>query len=288
MDELLIALLASAMVSALLLIVVWRRSDPVNTKLSFTALLLVPIFGPLGYIIILGLSDAPPQDKRLQNLGGYGDYTQSAISMGPIEEASLARLKKAAQTASTEFGEADHDHSIDPAFEPAQGWVLVAHGSVSAIESAIIDYNSLYLPDRPGTFRIQLHPQSDESVAVLLPDGLPAFDLANLTGWLNAPPNQPEVSDAVAWITAPADGSRYYLEPDPDNPFGDTLVGASSTGQSVLVYLPETGLTEDTTDVPYREEPDIDLSKNPTTLTVVLGTNTEFGNPEFRRSAGVF
>lgn len=288
MDEQTLALLASAAVSALLLVVVWRRTDPVKTKLSFTALLLIPIFGPLGYIIILGLSDAPPQDKRLQNLGAYGDYTQSSISMKSIEEASLARLRKAAEAESTRTGEADNDDSIDPAFEPAQGWILVAHGSLSAIELAIIEYDSLYRPDHPGRFRIQLHPQSDGSVAVMLPDGLPAYDLPNLTGWLNAPPDQPEVSGAVAWITAPADRARYYLEPDPDNPFGDTLVGASSTGQAVRVHLPETGLVQDCTEISYREEPEIELSTNPTTLALVLETSTEFGNPEFRLSTGAF
>lgn len=286
MDELWLALLASAVVSALLLVVVWRRTDPVKAKLAFTALLLIPILGPLGYIIILGLSDAPPQDKRLQNLGAYGDYTQSAISMRPIEEASLARLRKAAEAGSTGTGEVDNGDSNDPAFEPAQGWILVAHGSLSAIESAIIEYDSLYLPNRPGSFKIQLHPQSDGSVAVMLPDGLPAYDLANLAGWLNAPPDQIDVSDAVAWITAPADGTRYYLEPDPDNPFGDTLVGASSTGQSVRIYLPETGLMQDCTDCSYREEPEIEISTNPTTVAVALETSTEFGNPEFRLSAG--
>lgn len=288
MDEQTLALLASAAVSAALLVVVWRRTDPVKTKLGFSALLLIPIFGPLGYIIILGLSDAPPQDKRLQNLGSYGDYTQFSISMNPIEEASLARLRNNVEEGSTETGEANNDDSIDVAFEPAQGWILVAHGSLSAIESAIIQYDSLYLPERPGSFRIQLHPQSDGSVAVMLPDGLPAYDLANLTGWLNDPPDQSDVSDAVAWITAPADGTRYYLEPDPDNPFGDTLVGASSTGQSVRVYLPETGLIEDCADRSYREEQGIETSANPTTMTVRLDTNTSFGNPQFRLSAGVF
>ena len=288
MDELSLALLASALVSALLLVVVWRRTDPVKTKLAFTALLLVPIFGPLGYIIILGLSDAPPQNKRLQNLGAYGDYTQSTISMRQIEEASLARLEKVAEAGSTGPGEADNGDLIDPAFEPAQGWILVAHGTLSAIELAIIDYDSLYLPERPGTFKIQLHPQSNGSVAVVLPDGLPAYDLPNLTGWLNAPPDQPDVSDAVAWITAPADGARYYLEPDPDNPFGDTLIGASSTGQSVRVHLPETGLMQDCTEISYREEPEIEISTNPTTLAVVLETSTEFGNPEFRLTSGAF
>ncbi len=284
MDDLLIALLASGAMSALLLIVVWRRSDPVKSKLAFSALLLIPVFGPLGYIIILGISDAPPQDKRLQNLGGYGNYTQSAISMREVDEASLARLEKAAKAGSNELVGVENDNLIDPDFKPAQGWILVTHTSMKAIELAIADYDRLYIPERPGTFKIQLHPQSSGSTALVLPDGLPAYDLPNLTAWLNNLPDQPEVSNAVAWITAPADGARYYLERDPGNSFGDTLIGASSTGQPVRVYLPETGLVQDCTEIAYRDEPDIELATNPTTLAVVLETCTEFGNPEFELS----
>ncbi|MEO8366765.1 MAG: hypothetical protein ABI538_11210 [Pseudoxanthomonas sp.] len=171
--------------------------------------------------------------------------------------------------------------SIDGSFKPAQGWILVKNGSVSDVEAAIGDYDGLTKEERLGVFRVELHPQSSGAVAVVLPDGFPAYDLANMTGWLSAPPDQEDVHDAASWITAPGNGIKYYLEPETNNSWGDTLVGASTLGQSVRVSLPETGMSEVSASYPYKEEPEIEISPQPVTIKVTLDTSTTFGNPQF-------
>lgn len=173
------------------------------------------------------------------------------------------------------------DKSVNSSFKPAQGWILVENGSVSDVKEAVSDYDSLAREERPGVFRIELHPQSSGAVAVVLPDGLPAYDLANMTGWLSAPPDQENVYGAVSWLMSPGNGVKYYLEPETNNSWGDTLIGASVLGQSVRVSLPETGMSEVSEIHSYREEPEIEISSQPVTIKVTLDTNTAFGNPEF-------
>lgn len=172
-------------------------------------------------------------------------------------------------------------NSTDTSFTPVTGWILVMNGSVSDVEAAIVDYDGLAREVRPGVFRVELHPQSNGAVAVILPDGLPAYDLANMTGWLSAPPNQQDVYDAAAWITAPGDGIKYYLKPETSNPSGDTLIGSSTLGQSIRVFLPETGISKTSKPQAYIDEPEFETSPNPVTLEITLDTDTSFGNPRF-------
>ncbi|MCD9027898.1 hypothetical protein LDO26_06725 [Luteimonas sp. BDR2-5] len=152
---------------------------------------------------------------------------------------------------------------------------------MSDVKAAVVDYDGLSREQRPNVFRVELHPQSSGAVAVVLPDGFPAYDLANMTGWLSAPPDQENVHDAVSWITAPGSGVKYYLEPETGNPWGDTLIGASKLGQSVRVSLPETGMSEVSASYSYRDEPEIEISLQPVTIEVTLDTSTAFGNPNF-------
>ena len=173
------------------------------------------------------------------------------------------------------------DDSVDGSFKPAQGWILVKNGSVLDVKAAIVDYDGLTREEHPGVFRVELHPQSSGAVAVVLPDGFPAYDLANMTGWLSAPPDQIDVYDAVSWITAPGNGIKYHLEPETSNSSGDTLIGASTLGQSIRVSLPETGMSEVSASHSYREEPKIEISPQPVTIEVTLDTSTAFGNPKF-------
>lgn len=173
------------------------------------------------------------------------------------------------------------DDSIDGEFKPAQGWILVKNGSVQDVKAAIADYDGLVREDRPGVFRVELHPQGSGEVAVVLPDGLPAYDLANMTGWLSAPPDQENVYDAVSWITSPGDGTKYYFEPETGNPWGDTLVGASASGRPFRVSLPETGLSEVSASHAYSDEPAVEMSSQPVTMEITLDTSTDFGNPKF-------
>ncbi|KAB8189285.1 hypothetical protein FKV24_009380 [Lysobacter maris] len=183
--------------------------------------------------------------------------------------------------AGVEVGDADPALSADPAFRPARGWIRVGNGGIGDIEAAIVDYGGLTRAARPGIFSVELHPQGDGAVAVLFPDGFPAYDLANMTGWLGAPPQQPDVHDAVCWLESPGDGVRYRLEPELDNDRGDTLVGASADGRSVRVYLPETGVGEISQRREYVQEPELELSPRPVTIGLVLDTDTGFGNPDF-------
>ena len=171
--------------------------------------------------------------------------------------------------------------AVDPSFKAALGWILVENGSVADVKAAISDYDGLVREERPGLFRVELHLQSSGAVAVVLPDGFPAYDLANMTGWLSAPPDQEDVYGAVSWITAPGNGIKYYLEPETSNSWGDTLIGASAAGQPVRVSLPETGMSEVSSIHLYKEEPEIEISQQPVKIEVTLDTNTGFGNPEF-------
>lgn len=173
------------------------------------------------------------------------------------------------------------ENSLDSTFKPAQGWILVENGSLSDVRAAIGDYDGLAREERPRVFRVELHPQSSGAVAVVLPDGIPAYDLANMTGWLSAPPDQVDVNGAASWIVAPGDGVKYYLEPETANPQGDTLIGASALGQPVRVYLPETGISEVSSVHLYKEEPKIELSPQPDKFEVTLDTSTAFGNHPF-------
>ncbi|MGY0613436.1 hypothetical protein [Luteimonas sp. A501] len=173
------------------------------------------------------------------------------------------------------------DDSVDVLFKPAQGWILVKSGSASDVRAAISDYDGIAREERPGVFRVELHSQRSGAVAVVLPDGFPAYDLANMTGWLSAPPDQEDVYGAASWITAPGNGVKYYLEPETSNPWGDTLIGASTLGQPIRVYLPEAGMSEVSSAYLYREEPEIEISPQPITIEVTLDTSTAFGNPQF-------
>ncbi len=166
-------------------------------------------------------------------------------------------------------------------FFPAQGWILVKNGDIADVRAAIIDYDDLTKEIVAGTFAIELHPQTDGQLAVLLPNGFPAYDLVNMTGWLSSPPDQPSVYDAVAWITSPADGTKYYLEPEIENTWGDTLIGASNKGSSIRVYLPETGVSEISTPLTYKKEPIIDRLQDPIKISITLDKSTDFGNQNF-------
>ncbi|MBJ6981961.1 hypothetical protein [Luteimonas sp. MC1572] len=173
------------------------------------------------------------------------------------------------------------DESVDLLLKPAKGWILVENGSAADVKAAISDYDALVMEARPGIFLVELHPQSSGAVAVVLPGGLPAYDLANMTGWLSAPPDQEDVYGAASWITSPSSGVKYYLEPETSNPWGDTLIGASALGQPVRVYLPETGMSGVSSAHSYREEPEIEISPQPITIEVTLDTSVSFGNPDF-------
>lgn len=169
----------------------------------------------------------------------------------------------------------------DPAFVPVQGWIRVDRGGLDAVRAAIGDYGRLHAPVRPAMFRIELHAQPDGAVAVVPRDGLPAFDIANLTVWLSAPPDRMEVEGASVRLVSPGDGLDYALAPELDNPAGDTLVGMRSDGRPVRVFVPETFITE--ADAPFDVPPAAEcmLTDAPVVLDLQLDTDSTFGNPGF-------
>ena len=171
--------------------------------------------------------------------------------------------------------------SPDPAFKPAQGWILVHHGSPAEVQKAIAEYDEIAREIRPGVFRIELHPQPDGRTAVLLPDGFPAYDLVNMTGWLDAPPDEIDAYGANGWIVSPTSGIRYSLMPEVENTWGDTMLGASSEGVSIRIRIPEGEALEIPQRVAYQAEPRIDMASDPIRMEVTLDTSTKFGNQGF-------
>ena len=95
---------------------------------------------------------------------------------------------------------------------------------------------------------------------------------------------------AAGWLISPGAQPRYYLAPDPANPTGDTLVGVSSAGTTVSVYLPDCTL-ERATGSPaagnlavgsIAAEPAFPAVDQPiTSFEVTLDGDTSFGNPQF-------
>lgn len=171
--------------------------------------------------------------------------------------------------------------SVDPDFTASQGWILVHHGSPAEVQKAIAEYDELAREIHPGIFRIELHPQSDGRTAVLLPDGFPAYDLVNMTGWLDTPPEEIDAYGANGWIVSPVSGIKYSFMPEVENTWGDTMLGASSEGVSIRIRIPEGAASEIAQRVPYQVEPRIDLVPDPIRMEVTLDTNTKFGNPGF-------
>ena len=170
-------------------------------------------------------------------------------------------------------------HVAEGSFKAVEGIILVREGSLADIKAAIVEYDGLTLESEPEVFRVELHPQSAGGVAVLFPNGLPAYDMANMTGWLNAPPCQEAVYDAVSWATSPGDGAHYHFSPELENAWGDTLIGTREDGRTVRVYLPETGMSKLSARSMYVQSPDIEISAAPDVLEVTLDKGVGFGNP---------
>ena len=198
-----------------------------------------------------------------------------------IEMTKSPTLLSATLLAAFAGGCSSTDITVSEDFQPAQGWILVTHGGIADIKAAIEEYDTLSKEVHRGFFRVELHPQSNGAVAVVLPDGFPAYDLANLTGWLSGPPAQENVHGSSSWITSPGSGAKYYLEPEASNPWGDTLIGADTKGMPVRVYLPETGLSEISASFSYKRPPQIEVSPQPVKIEISLDTITTFGNPKF-------
>lgn len=166
-------------------------------------------------------------------------------------------------------------------FISTHGWVLVENGSMSEIREAILDYDAIAKAQTPKLFRVELHSQQNSTVAVRFPDGLLSYDMANITGWLDAPPEQENVYAARLWLTTPATKIKYYLKPEVENEWGDTLLGTTEKGISIRVHLPETGIEKIAQAVLYEPEPTIELNTNPVKFSITLDTDFSWANPMF-------
>ncbi|MBD9481015.1 hypothetical protein [Pseudoxanthomonas sp. PXM02] len=177
----------------------------------------------------------------------------------------------------------------DPAFVPAQGWILVRE-TVETVQADIASYTEyLKTEDPTDTFRIELHPQADGQVALMFPDGFPATDLAGLTGWVGSPCRKLTPAVASAWIVA-QDGAAYYLESDPTlevledetekeardgcREGGGVLYGASSAGQHVRYDIRNAHLVTAETGTPYRKESAPARSGAPVLLRAAIPNQT--------------
>jgi hypothetical protein len=175
----------------------------------------------------------------------------------------------------------DLNDMTESEFVSTHGWVLVKNGSVSEIREAILDYDAIAKEQIPKLFRVELHPQENSTIAVLFPDGLPSYDMANITVWLDAPPEQENVYGARSWLTTPETKIKYYLKPEVENEWGDTLIGASEKGVSIRVHVPETGIEKISKTVVYEREPKIELNSNPMKFSITLDADISWANPMF-------
>lgn len=114
----------------------------------------------------------------------------------------------------------------------------------------------------------------------MFPKGIPSYDIANITIWLNAPPNQESVYGAKSWVSTPDGTNEYFLKPEVENDWGDTLVGSSKSGTSIRIYVPETGMSELSQPVQYEQEPKILLSSKPINFAITLDTDISWANPK--------
>ncbi len=166
---------------------------------------------------------------------------------------------------------------------PAHGAILVQNGTVELVLKAIESHAGLDAKEVPKQFRITIANESNGGVLVRFPDGAPPYDIVNLISWLNNPPGIQGVSSAKGWITSPSTGLGYSLKPEISNGWGDTLVGASSDGRSVRVYLPEATMCEISQVIIADPAPASGPigAKPQLTINVVMDVATDFGNHAF-------
>jgi len=164
-----------------------------------------------------------------------------------------------------------------------EDWIRVQSGLPESVQSAITSYGEVLAGEDSQDFPVVLSRHRDGYLVLTFPEKLPAYPFVNLIGWLGAPPGIEGVSGTTGWFTSPATGIRYVLEPDNSNPLGDTLVGYSSTGESVEVYQPDIGLCLSAPKSRLEPEPRLgqleEISR--TKIRVPLEVRKSFGNPQF-------
>ena len=181
-------------------------------------------------------------------------------------------------------GEKQNSSSSKDAAQPAKGLICVYAGSPKQIERAIKSYAENIYMEKPQDFCINVVQYKSGFSLVGFPDGIPTYDLINLILWLNDPPDMPDISKAIGWITSSTTNICYSLQPENENKWGDTLIGASSDGKSVKVYTPEVGMCEISSHMDFIPEPDLSAMNVESSITfyVTLDAYPSYENHEFK------
>jgi len=158
----------------------------------------------------------------------------------------------------------------------ATGWIRTRARPASALPASIQAHAALTTPVRPVTIEVTVAEHPDGFVVVDFPEGVPAYVLCNLVGWIDD-----GAGSTVGYLTPPDGGVRYALAPDADHIAGDTLRGAGSDGSRVQVYLPD-GTVQPVSWADELPEPERAAATVCQRLEVTVDGHAGFGNPRFR------
>ena len=162
-------------------------------------------------------------------------------------------------------------------------WILVEGSSPEAIQKAVITHSKIARPEQPGLHHVKVFKLDANQYGVMFDPPAPPYSFANLIGWLDDPKMNRGARRAVGWFVAPGDGTRFFLAQKPGGTGGDTLVGITSDGRSVSVFLPDCSVTLSTAKVVAIPEPELPTAGTGPVVEfdVVLDGDTSFGNPQF-------
>ncbi len=162
-------------------------------------------------------------------------------------------------------------------------WILVEGSDCDTIRRAVIAHSGISTPEQPSQHHVKVFQVDASRFGVTFDPPAPPYAFANLINWLGDPEMTRGARRAAGWLVAPGDGARFFLVPDRMNAYGDTLVGISSNGRVVSVYLPDCSVTPSDAQVEVVPEPDLsDTGAGPVVaFEVTLDGGTSFGNPQF-------
>jgi hypothetical protein len=162
-------------------------------------------------------------------------------------------------------------------------WILVEGSNPETIQKAVIAHSKICRHVRPSLHHVKIFKLDANQFGVMFDPPAPPYAFANLIGWLDDPSVNRGARRAVGWFVAPGDGTRFFLAQKPGGTGGDTLVGVTSDGRSVSVFLPDCSVTLSKAKVvatPELELPAADAGQI-VEFEITLDSNTSFGNPKF-------
>lgn len=120
--------------------------------------------------------------------------------------------------------------------------ILVEGGGSDSIIEAVGAHGKLSDSSSRITYRLSLWELEGNRFLLELPTEVHAYDLCNLVNWLGDPAVVAGVRSSSGWFHN--ERESFYLEPDPSRGSGDTLRGATDSGNEIQLYLPELILAE--------------------------------------------